>query len=356
MSEPLDIGGIEDLTKEGALFRGLLDSIFDGVYVVDTKRRILLWNRGCEELTGYPSSEVMGRSCADDILNHIDENGELLCRKRCPILRCLRDGSRITAKVYPKHKAGRRFPVETHIAPIRNREGKIIAAVEVFRDVTLQEDYKALQEKFNRIARRYLSESAFEQIMEQAQTGAAGSARSLDGTIVYLDIVGFTPLTEKRTPEEVVGILNHVFGICDVITREHHGDIDKFIGDAMLCVFVDANDAVRAAEKIAHEALPQYNALRREGGEEPVRVRIGINSGVVFQGDVGAADRKDLTVIGDAVNVTERIERLSPPGTFLISEATYARLEPDLAARFAFREEVTVKGKAEPIRVYGLKK
>ena len=109
-------------------------------------------------------------------------------------------------------------------------------------------------------------------------------------------------IVSESTPRQVVEVLNDVFGICDVITREKHGDIDKFIGDAIMAVFIDAQDAVEASEKILHEALPYFNRLRAEEGLVPIRIRIGVNSGIVLQGDVGTTDRKDLTVIGDVVN------------------------------------------------------
>lgn len=147
-------------------------------------------------------------------------------------------------------------------------------------------------------------------------------------------------------------MLNDVFGFCDVITTQHHGDIDKFIGDALLAVFIDANDAVQAARQIQCDALPHYNTLRAEDGFEPIAVRIGINSGLVLQGDVGGAERKDLTVIGDAVNTTQRVETMCPPGSVMITEAARSRLQEAESNRFRSYGEVSVKGKKQPIHVY----
>ena len=140
--------------------------------------------------------------------------------------------------------------------------------------------------------------------------------------------------------------------MCDVITRERHGDIDKFMGDAIMAVFIDANDAVEAGADILGKALPHFNALRDKDGLEPINVRIGINSGHVVQGDIGTTDRKDLTVIGDVVNAAQRIETLCEPGHMLISEATYSRLRKEVSARFLPQGAISIRGRAEPIRVF----
>lgn len=345
----------DTLSRMDTVLASVLDSLFDGVYIVDRKRLILFWNEGAERITGYSRREVIGRSCSDDILNHIDENGEMLCRGRCPLLRTLQTGEEITARVYPKHASGRRFPVETNIAPLRDADGNIIAAIEVFRDISQEEDFRILQEKFNRIVQKYVSISTYEEMVNQTRSERGTGSRARALTIFYLDIVGFTPLSERHPPEEVVEMLNDVFSICDVITRERHGDIDKFIGDALLATFIDAGDAVSAGMDIQRKALPAFNALRRERGQEAVRVRIGINSGNVIQGDVGTSERKDLTVIGDVVNTAERIQRVCNPDTVLISESAYSRLDSAMAAWFEYFDAVTVKGKAQPVRLFRLK-
>lgn len=287
-------------------------------------------------------------------MNHIDENGRLLCRGACPVARALATGETIRAKVYPLHKAGHRFPVMTHIAPLRDAEGHIIAAIEVFRDISQVEGFRILQEKFSKVVQKYVSHKTFEEMMAQARSGAEGSAESLDLTIFYLDVVGFTPLSEKYPPQDVVRILNDLFGICEVITTERHGDIDKFIGDAVLAVFIDANDAVAAAHHILVDSLPHFNQIRAEAGQEPIRVRIGINSGIVLQGDIGSPERKGLTVIGDVVNTAQRIQTACEPNMLLFSEGTHARLSPETAQQFISQGEVHVRGKEIPVRVFRL--
>lgn len=191
---------LEELLAPDSPVRVVLDSLFDGVYIADEQRRVLLWNRGAEEITGYSAEEVEGRRCMDNLLNHIDENGRMLCRSDCPLLATIRTGQPQCVKIYPRHKSGRRFPVKTHVAPLRDRSGAIVAAIEVFRDVSQEEDFRILQEKFNKIVQRYVSQTTYQDMMAQAASGTEGEARIRDLTILNLDIVGFTMLSERHTP------------------------------------------------------------------------------------------------------------------------------------------------------------
>lgn len=342
----------EELGRRDTQLGVVLDSLYDGVYIVDRRRQILFWNHGAEKITGYSAEEVTGRRCADKILNHIDADGNLLCRSACPLLKAIRTGQEIEAKVYPYHKDGHRFPTLTHVAPIRDEKDRIIAGIEIFRDITLEEDFRHLQEKFNILIKKYVSATTFEGVMAQVQAGADAASTMRELTVLFLDIVGFTTFSESKSPQEVISMLNEVFGICEAITRECHGDIDKYIGDCVMAVFIDANDAVDAAGRILYGALARMNILRREQSQETVHIRIGINSGHVIQGDVGSMERKDLTVIGDVVNAASRIQSTTDSDTIAISEATYGRLYPENAARFAFLRNVTVKGKKKPIPIF----
>lgn len=345
---------LEYLSRKDTILANVLDCIFDGVYITDKERKILFWNKGAEEITGHNAKEVMGSHCYDDILNHIDQNGVLLCKTRCPLAKTIETGESIQAKVYPLHKSKKRFPVMTHIGPITDKNGNIIAGIEVFRDISKEEDLRILQEKFNNLIKKYVSSTAYEIIMEQIHTGVQSSAYIKDLTILYLDIIGFTTFSEKYPPEDTIKMLNDLFGICEVITKECYGDIDKFIGDALMAVFIDANDAIKASKTILFNALPELNKIRIEENKEPINLRIGINSGMVIQGDIGTIERKDLTVIGDVVNTSERIEEECESNSILISESTYSRLNNENSKLFKSHDELSIRGKIQQIKVYKL--
>ncbi len=130
--------GLElDLERIGV--REILDTLPDGTYVTDVERRIVFWSRSATRLTGWPASEVVGRTCSDNLLVHIDKDGHRLCgEEHCPLHRSI-----VTGKVSPEpllvfaqHKPGHRIPVEVTVAPISDATGRVVGGIEVFRDLT----------------------------------------------------------------------------------------------------------------------------------------------------------------------------------------------------------------------------
>jgi diguanylate cyclase (GGDEF)-like protein/PAS domain S-box-containing protein len=110
----------------------VLENIRDGVYVVDTDRRILSWNSAAEGITGYSRDQVRGTRCHDGILDHVDEKGVHLCHADCPLAATLRDGNVRNARVYLHHAGGYRLPVMIRTIPLRDDAGEVVGAVEVF--------------------------------------------------------------------------------------------------------------------------------------------------------------------------------------------------------------------------------
>jgi len=115
-------------------YKEILDSMHDGVYFVDRRRRITYWNGGAERITGYLAKDVTGHSCADNILNHVDGEGNLLCQGMCPLAHTIRDGQFREADVFLHHANGHRVPVTVRVSPLRNANGEIVGAVETFSE------------------------------------------------------------------------------------------------------------------------------------------------------------------------------------------------------------------------------
>ena len=122
------------MSKKESFFRGILDSLQDGVYFVDMNRRITYWNKGAERITGYESSEAVGISCSDNLLVHIDDKGVNLCKAGCPMAQTLMDGLERETEAYLQHKDGHRLPVILRVSPLRDSSGCIVGAVETFSD------------------------------------------------------------------------------------------------------------------------------------------------------------------------------------------------------------------------------
>lgn len=115
-------------------YKDLLESISDGVYFVDLNRTIIYWNPAAERISGYTAKEVVGRSCANNILQHVDGIGTELCLSGCPLSATMQDGKVREAEVFLHHKLGHRVPVSIRGTPMRDEEGNIVGAVEVFSD------------------------------------------------------------------------------------------------------------------------------------------------------------------------------------------------------------------------------
>lgn len=117
-----------------SFFKGVLDNLYDGVYFVDTERTILYWNNGAEKLTGYGATEVTGKHCWNNVLMHVDDLGTSQCLDGCPLHKSMQTGIQTEAEIFLQHKAGHRVPVRVRVTPVRDGEGKVIGAVEIFND------------------------------------------------------------------------------------------------------------------------------------------------------------------------------------------------------------------------------
>lgn len=116
----------------------LLNSLNDGVYMVDNDRCLISWNSGAERITGYSANEMIGTHCWDNILMHIDSEGQSLCLKDCPLLKAINTGKKNESRAYLQHKDGYRIPVLIRTMPITDEKGDIVGAYEIFK-----EDYNA---------------------------------------------------------------------------------------------------------------------------------------------------------------------------------------------------------------------
>jgi diguanylate cyclase (GGDEF)-like protein/PAS domain S-box-containing protein len=115
-------------------YKTLIENLYDGVYFVDRDRKITLWNKAAERITGFSQDEVLGTRCSDNLLRHVDDQGRPLCEDACPLFFSLQDGQRRSASVFLHHKSGHRLPVTVGVAPITDDQGNIIGGVEIFRD------------------------------------------------------------------------------------------------------------------------------------------------------------------------------------------------------------------------------
>ena len=150
MESPLPVVPAPSPNDSNHLFKHVVDSLPDGVYITDRERRIMYWNHAAEDLTGYNAEEVLGKCCADNILTHMDESGNVLCLSDCPLSRTMADGLPHRADLYLHHKSGHRVPVEVRVRPVWDGNGGVVGAVEIFSDNSRQ---RAMRERAKELAK-----------------------------------------------------------------------------------------------------------------------------------------------------------------------------------------------------------
>lgn len=114
-------------------YKNLLENLYEAVYFVDCNRKIIFWNKGAERITGFSATEVEGDFCYNNLLNHVDDEGNKLCLGGCPLHKTIEDGKMRECSLYLHHKNGHRVPISIRTIPIYEKD-KIIGAVEVFND------------------------------------------------------------------------------------------------------------------------------------------------------------------------------------------------------------------------------
>jgi adenylate cyclase len=176
-------------------------------------------------------------------------------------------------------------------------------------------------------------------------------------TMLYSDIRGFTAMSEGRPPYEVVNTLNEYFEVMAEVLDRHAGLLDKFVGDEIIGLFgapIEMEDAPLKAVMCALDmlrSLREFNHTRQAEGQPPILIGIGINTGKVITGAIGA-DRNLLnyTAIGDAMNVASRLVTLAKSNEIIISDATYDKVRAQVEA--AEMPPQRLKGKSEEMRIF----
>lgn len=120
------------------LFQRVVENLHDGLYIVDRDKKISYWNSAAEKISGFSADEVIGSSCADNILTHVDSDGNQLCFGGCPLEQTIKDGVPREAEVYMHHKDGHRVPVSVRISILKDLTGNIIGGIELFTDISNQ--------------------------------------------------------------------------------------------------------------------------------------------------------------------------------------------------------------------------
>ncbi|MDF2925284.1 MAG: cyaB [Paenibacillaceae bacterium] len=205
---------------------------------------------------------------------------------------------------------------------------------------------------------KYVAPQVVRQILDNGEEGLKLGGVRREITVLFVDIRGFTPMSEQCTPEEVVAILNDYLNLCAQSIFQFGGTLDKFIGDATMAIFNAPLDlpqhelmAVKTAWAMKSGSVKLKQQLEERFGKS-VEFGIGIHTGYAVVGNIGAKFRMDYTAIGDTVNTAARLESNAKPGQILLSQATCDRVKESIHA--SPLGEIKVKGKEQGIHVYQL--
>jgi|CXWL01.1.fsa_nt_gi diguanylate cyclase (GGDEF)-like protein/PAS domain S-box-containing protein len=292
------------------LYRDLLDQIQDGVYFVDTERRITHWNKSAERISGFTAQEVIGRRCPENILMHVDEQGTCLCINGCPLLDCMKNAVKQEARVYLHHKDGHRVPVTVNVVPIRDHHDRIIGAVESFHDDSgHQSDIQRIKElellvfldELTGLAnRRFLESSLKARLAESSRHGTRFG-------VLMVDIDKFKEVNDRHGHEVGDRVLKLVAGTMSAVARPF--DLVARQGGEEF-VIVLSNSLSDGLQKIADRfrVLVAHSAVRLPTHSIKVTISIGATMNQPNDDVAGLLARADALLYKAKNNGRNRVE------------------------------------------------
>ncbi|NLM05789.1 MAG: sensor domain-containing diguanylate cyclase [Tissierellia bacterium] len=272
------------------LYSSILENLQEGIYFVDNERKITFWNKGAELITGFTADEIIGRHCYDNILNHIDEDGNKLCLQGCPLHETLQDGKNRESSVYLHHKNGQRVKISANITPIID-EKKIIGSVESFREVSENkpvlfdesDNYTkaelriiALHDQLTGIPNRRYAESFLNsRVNEYNELG-------IEFGLIFADIDNFGSFNNNYGHELGDKVLQVVSKTFLSATRKNDL-VGRWGGEEFLIIFpgINESDLIKISEKIR---MLVENSILREN-EQNLKVTISIGATMIRSGD-----------------------------------------------------------------------
>ena len=272
-----------------ATYQEVLNNLYEGVYFLDTERAITFWNQGAERITGYVAPEVMGRSCADNVLCHVDNEGTDLCKCQCPAADTLQDGQPREARVFLLHKAGHRVPVRIRVAPILDVDGRIIGAVEVFSENSSRENLRQridLLEKLTGLDPLTQLPNRL-RLEEEVQARLAETQRyGLTFGILFADIDHFKRVNDSyghTTGDQVLKMVGQTM----LNALRPFDIVGRWGGEEFLAVVVnvDLETLTTVAERM--RALVTQSRLNHDS--ENITVSVSVGATLVLPGDDAAS-------------------------------------------------------------------
>jgi len=334
---------LESLIKANQLNENIMSSITTGVIEVNLFGEIEFANKESLRILEMDTSDILGNH-----YHYIFEKNKNLIK--------------IIERVELEKKSV--FELDFELQSKKKKVMTNLSCSPVFND---KNDFSGIvvaiddQSKINKIKstfKKYVSKNIVDKLLDNEDSLNLGGKES-DVTILFSDIRGFTSMSEKLEPTEIVEVLNRYFKEMIKVVFEFNGTLDKIVGDELMVLYGaplendnDCDDAVNTAIKM-FESLEKFNAEVVKDGFKPIEIGIGINKGKVVSGNIGSDQQMNYTVIGDSVNLGSRLCSNAKPGELLISNF----VKENLKKNYNFKKipSIMVKGKAKPIEVWSYK-
>ena len=217
---------------------------------------------------------------------------------------------------------------------------------------------RAAKQSIEKAFSKYVAPQVVDEIAKNGTYELKLGGENRDIAVLFVDIRGFTPLSESLEPEQVVDILNGYLALTTASIFRHGGTLDKFIGDATMAVFnapFDTEDYIYKAILAAWDIVQGGNRIEKEYFArygKHVGFGVGVNCGPAVVGNIGCDFRMDYTAIGDTVNTAARLEANAPRGTVYISEYVYEQIKDRITVEEV--GEIPLKGKSKGVFVYSV--
>jgi class 3 adenylate cyclase len=210
----------------------------------------------------------------------------------------------------------------------------------------------ALHERVDQLLRQYVSPEVASTLIEDPRRSALGG-EELEITVLFADLRGYTSFSERTAPAQVVAMLNDAFGVAVPIVLAEGGTVVQFMGDAMMAIFNAPHPQPDHALRAARAALALQRAIADlHTGTDSPGFRVGINSGPALVGNIGAAQMRNYSAIGDTTNLAARLQTFATEGSVVIGAMTFALIGDCATVRPLGHPEL--KGKSQPVEVYEL--
>jgi PAS domain S-box-containing protein len=335
--------------------KNLMDDIFSsiatGIITTDLKKNVTLFNRAAENIFGIPVKNVLGKSLAKalpELYAELDHTTSSMLQQNIVNL------STEPSSTLPENS---NLYLRLSLSPLRDARLDTKGTTIVFEDLTERHQLEAERERIRQTFGRVVAPRVRDRLLADAGN------LELDGrkqviTVLFADLSGFTPYSEKHEPEVVFSVLNSYLSLAAQAILEQEGTLDKFMGDAVLAIWNSPDEqpdhalrAVRAASEIIRRAFMAHSEF--PDPDQRMAFRIGITTGEAIIGNVGTNELFNYTAIGDVVNLAQRLQSSAKSGEIMIEKTTYDIVSEHVRADAV--QQISVKGREQIVQAYTIK-